>query len=69
MKEITSGPQHILEVSELYNKMLQTKAAWETKVSLIKAAIQNGDYVIHPEHIINQMLSDIDTRSTETVGQ
>lgn len=48
----------LLELGELHSQVLHTQSTLETKISLIKAAIENEEYLIHPERIIEQMLGE-----------
>lgn len=54
------------EFGELYTQVLQTEVAWETRVALIKAAIENEAYIIQSEQIIHRMLEHHKTDENET---
>jgi anti-sigma28 factor (negative regulator of flagellin synthesis) len=57
----------IADWAELHNKILESKSALETKLSVIRTAIENEEYVIHPQRIVQAMLLTEEEFSPESL--
>ncbi len=65
MNKINRATQATLlfELGELYTQVLQTNLAWETRIALIKAAIESETYIIQADKIIHRMLEHHDVET------